>query len=1072
VLERTRNASLVVVFEPDVALLRSVLERQDCVAWLASPLLRVLTDPQDAAALGRALEGSEGLVSLGLEIADHPASTARLGPTAEAFARTLTQVVRTVRMNVVTTLAQSGVTIRNQLMNLGTYARSAGIADLHGLCAGRPGIVISAGPSVRRNLHRLAEPGLRDRFVLVATQTMLRPMLDLGVRPHFVTALDYHEISRRFYEGLTERDVVGVTLVAEAKGNAAILDAWPGALRCPADGLLSQILDEAPAHRGPIRAGATVAHLAYYLARHLGCDPVVLIGQDLGFTDGQYYAAGAAIHRVWGPELGEFCTLETLEWQRIKRMGPKLITAVDHLGRPVFTDEQMLTYRHQFERDFAQDNERGLTIIDATEGGVAKTGTLVMTLAEVLERYGLDLTLTMPDPPGPGPRSLEREALATLRRVRAGVWQIADLSRQAQRLLEQMIEHLADQPRLNELIGRVHGLRDRVKQIEPAWGLVHALNQRGTFRRARADRTIHLAQGDPAAEQRARLDRDLANVQGLAEAADELGGLMDAAVRAHEGRAPKLTREGSRADKPCRDRCTTRPAVWAALTVDPWRSDLGIARDLAQPVIDGKSALRLTLERLARIPGLAGIALATPARGATAQAAGIDPAGGRIAGVTVRIVEVEDTPVRERRAAVRGARAFAPHGWRGGAGGWGAADELVHPQALLDVLDDTAAAALLLAGADWSFVDPALGAAMLERFGEATDTNRLVFSQAAVGLAPVLIEAELVRSIAAKRDAAGSFASVGALLGYLPVQPANDPIAGPACVLVEPALRDLGERVTFDSRRRIERLADTLTGLDHASATAGQVAALLAACPEDGPPSAQHPEHLVLELIDTRGGVMPAQDAIALIRATAEARDDLALTLTAERTPRGLADVLDHPALGRIVQAARGAGVLAVQVRTPLLAGTDRGQTLLELGLDAISIDLVADDAATYRRLTGVDGFERSRAAAEALTRARAQAPTLDGVRTPWLVARLTRRDAVYEQIDAMYDRWLMALGAAVLDPLPEPVPGERIEPLPPPEAVAARLARRTRLVRAGETTLPEAADWTEPRAPAWIKSA
>ena len=31
-------------------------------------------------------------------------------------------------------------------------------------------------------------------------------------------------------------------------------------------------------------SGATVAHLAYYLAEHLGCDPIIFVGQDLGFS--------------------------------------------------------------------------------------------------------------------------------------------------------------------------------------------------------------------------------------------------------------------------------------------------------------------------------------------------------------------------------------------------------------------------------------------------------------------------------------------------------------------------------------------------------------------------------------------------------------------------------------------------------------------------------------------------------------------------------------------------------------------------------------------------------------------
>jgi hypothetical protein len=1059
ILARGRNSALLVIFEPDTAMLRAVLERQDHAGWLADPLVRIVTTHADAAVIGRALEGSEGLVALGLSIVDHPASARRIGQAAEAFAATLAAVVRSIRTNVVTTLAQADTTIRNQLMNLGAYARAQGIAPLRGSCAGRPAIVVSAGPSVRRNLHRLAEHRVRDRFVIIAVQTMLRPMLDAGIKPHFVTALDYHEISRRFYEGLTEHDVRGVTLVAEAKANPAILDAWPGALRCPADGFLDRILAAGPEARGPIRAGATVAHLAYYLARHLGCDPAVLIGQDLGFTDGQYYAAGAAIHTVWGSELGEFCTLETLEWQRIKRMGGRLITAADHLGRPVFTDDQMQTYRHQFERDFAADNAAGLRVVDATEGGVAKAGAAMMTLDEAIDRFGHGPHVELPPTPAPLDRRAERDALARLRDVRADVWKIAQHSRDAKALIDRMQDHPDDARRVNDLIRDAHEIRARVQALEPAFGLVHAINQRGTLRRARADRAIHLAQDDPHAEQRARMGRDAGNVQALAEAADELGELMDAAVRAHEGRAPKLTREA-----PARARLTgPKPIVWAAVVADPDRSDLGVRRDLAAPALRGLSPLRLTLERLARSRALAGVAVATTERGAAARAAGIDPSGGAVLGLPVRIIEIDDQPIAQRRRAIRGARAFTPHAWRGGAGGWSYADELVYPDALADVLTETNADALLLAGADWGLIDPDLCRQAVERFAEAPDTNRLVFSQAPVGLAPVLLERSLIEALRAKRDEAGSFASVGALLGYIPVQPTADPIAGPACLGVEPLLRDLGERLTLDTRARVARIAAALRDTDTAMAPADQIARAIAAA-DDAP---RGPEHLVIELVAADGSLADADRAIALIRQAASAREDLALTLAAERTVAALADPLDHPELARIAQAARGAGALALHIRTPLLAGPARALTLMDMGLDAVSIDLVADDRGTFARLAGRDGFDDARRAAHALLEARAGRPRADGLAAPWLIARITRRDAVYEQLDALYDRWLMAAGAAVVDPLPEPIHGERIEPLPPPPAVAERLARRTMLLRASLAT-PEGVHTRDGLLAAW----
>jgi len=59
-----------------------------------------------------------------------------------------------------------------------------------------------------------------------------------------------------------------------------------------------------------LRAGSTVAHLAYYLAEHLGCDPIMFVGQDLGFSDGLYYSPGTSYDDVWRPEFGRFCSVE------------------------------------------------------------------------------------------------------------------------------------------------------------------------------------------------------------------------------------------------------------------------------------------------------------------------------------------------------------------------------------------------------------------------------------------------------------------------------------------------------------------------------------------------------------------------------------------------------------------------------------------------------------------------------------------------------------------------------------------------------------------------------------------
>ena len=118
--------------------------------------------------------------------------------------------------------------------------------------------------------------------------------------------------------------------------------------------------------KAELPGGATVAHLAFYLAEHLGCDPIIFVGQDLGFSDGLCYTPGTSYEDVWRPELSRFCTVEMKQWEQIVRERFILRRIPDQQGRPMYTEERLFTYLQQFERDFLQQQAR---VIDATEGG-------------------------------------------------------------------------------------------------------------------------------------------------------------------------------------------------------------------------------------------------------------------------------------------------------------------------------------------------------------------------------------------------------------------------------------------------------------------------------------------------------------------------------------------------------------------------------------------------------------------------------------------------------------------------------------------------------------------------------
>ncbi len=72
----------------------------------------------------------------------------------------------------------------------------------------------------------------------------------------------------------------------------------------------------------------------YYLAEHLGCDPIIFVGQDLGFSDGLCYTPGTSYEDVWRPELSRYCSVEMKQWEQIVRERFILRKISDYQGRP------------------------------------------------------------------------------------------------------------------------------------------------------------------------------------------------------------------------------------------------------------------------------------------------------------------------------------------------------------------------------------------------------------------------------------------------------------------------------------------------------------------------------------------------------------------------------------------------------------------------------------------------------------------------------------------------------------------------------------------------------------------
>jgi len=510
--------ALLFIFEPDPRLLRTAFECRDFAEMIASRRLHFFQRLEKGELLHRLIPHT-ALISVGAELIEHPPSMEVAGEFHRQMQVWIEEYASFGRTSLSTVVLNSRKTAQNVARNLAWYLATAPVSRLKDRYKGRPAVIISAGPSIRKNKHLL--PKLKGHAVLIATQTMLRPMLEMGVEPDFVTSLDYHDICTRFFEKLPAK--LSAELVAEPKAAGGVLAMYPGPISLLGNRFAELALRESLPGKTELPGGATVAHLAFYLAEYMGSDPVIFMGQDLGFSDGLCYAPGTSYEDVWRPEFSRFCTVEMKQWEQIVREKYILRRIPDYQGRPMYTEERLFTYLQQFERDFAHTKAR---VIDATEGGAAKRGATYMRLEEAMEEF-----CAAPLPPVPDDHpglQWDRvgDCLELLEKRRDEAAEMEQISLRTLPLLEEIRDHIDDQARVNRAIGEIDGLRARMNDLGPTYDLVTELTQSSQLKRYEADRKISAAKVDGAERQRRQVARDVENVRGVANAAAEFQTLM------------------------------------------------------------------------------------------------------------------------------------------------------------------------------------------------------------------------------------------------------------------------------------------------------------------------------------------------------------------------------------------------------------------------------------------------------------------------------------------------------------------------------------------------------------------
>jgi hypothetical protein len=228
--------------------------------------------------------------------------------------------------------------------------KSPGINSLKNVHSGRPGLMISAGPSLDTVLPYLRH--LQDIFVLTCVDTAFPSLLKNGIHPEYVFSLDPQFESAFHFAGYTNGST---KLIFTPTANHNVLKNFPG--DCFVVYKEGHVFgqEEEIEKKGITQAGGSVACLGVDALIQLGCDPIFLIGQDCALTSDRYYSKHSRFNQQLFSQISGSAQLNKLHQEKFQKKKP--VKVKNTYGNEILTDQLMYSYLRNLEQIALQNKK-------------------------------------------------------------------------------------------------------------------------------------------------------------------------------------------------------------------------------------------------------------------------------------------------------------------------------------------------------------------------------------------------------------------------------------------------------------------------------------------------------------------------------------------------------------------------------------------------------------------------------------------------------------------------------------------------------------------------------------------
>lgn len=352
----------VYVVEPSILVFKRLMSKFDFIELFYGLGQITLVLENNPVAITSVIVNNMAERHLHTEIICSPSYYSIYGDLFNAVKERLVRELRGILSKYVTLYSTRNRWLRNTIFNLKHYS-----FDQHSLgkvLDGKPAIIVSAGPSLNKNIHLLEKA--KESSVIIAAGSAMKILLKHGITPHFRIAIDA-DFDGDLYDDDFFDSSSNIPLLYASQLTDVILPKYNGEkifMLLPTDLIMRFVYRKIEKPIELTRSGASVVISAMSFLAESGASPIVFVGQDMCFYDDQLYASGRMSVRQ--------SNVDESSWIKMK----------DIYGNEVHTIRSYLQIKYDYEGILDLYKQK---FINATEGGLGIKQAENRTLQDVLE---------------------------------------------------------------------------------------------------------------------------------------------------------------------------------------------------------------------------------------------------------------------------------------------------------------------------------------------------------------------------------------------------------------------------------------------------------------------------------------------------------------------------------------------------------------------------------------------------------------------------------------------------------------------------------------------------------------